>query len=377
LETRNDPKIGKHPFFANLNGLRFISALAIFFFHAFTLGREMWGDFTGNTIFKACYVLAGKGHVGVLFFFVISGFLITHLLLWENQQRGKISVSHFLLRRTLRIWPLYFLVVCFGFFLFPLLPCGIVTVHEFWRFALFLSNIDEILVGARDPINFLSATWSVSVEEQFYLAWAVLIGFMAFRKWQTYLGFFILIIAASLAFRWYYIDQLRVIYYHTFAVMSDLAIGGIIGLLAFKAKIQDFFRNLPKWVIIGVYVAGIMLILLETKLFHSYLLIFERLVYAGFFAFVVLEQIYAQHSFYKIDSIPGMASSGELTYGFYMFHCIFLYYWQQLFVHFGWTEQAIYFVLYLLLSFVSTYVLAWLSYHYFEKPFLKLKKHFR
>jgi len=377
LETRNDIKIGAHPFFPNMNGLRFVSALAIFFFHAFTLGREMWGEFTASSLFKAVYALAGKGHVGVSFFFVISGFLITHLLLWENQKKGRIHVFNFLLRRTLRIWPLYFLVVCFGFFLFPLLPYGIVTVHEFWRFALFLSNIDEIIHGAYDPINFLSATWSVSVEEQFYVAWAGLIGFIAFRKWQTYLVFFTVIIGISLAFRWYYIEQLRVIYYHTFAVMSDLAIGGIIGLLAFKKIVQDFFRKLSRWQIAGIYVIGITLLLLETKLFHGYLLVFERLVYALFFAFVVLEQVYATRSFYKIDSLPYMAKSGELTYGFYMFHCIFLYYWQQLFMRFGWTEQIGYFMLYLLLSFSSTYLLSWISYHYFEKPFLKLKKYFR
>ena len=169
------------PFFDNLNGLRFVGALAVLLFHCFSLEREIWGDFFQGYWFQKVYLVVGKGHLGIILFFVLSGFLITYLLLFENAKTGRINLFNYLMRRFLRVWPMYFLVVLFGFFLFPILPYGIETIHEFWRFALFFSNIDEILLGKNDPLNFLSATWTVSVEEQFYLTWGILIGIISFR----------------------------------------------------------------------------------------------------------------------------------------------------------------------------------------------------
>ena len=189
----------ERPFFNNLNGLRFVGALTVLIFHCFTLQREIWGDFYNGTIFHFVFSVASKGHLGVNLFFVLSGFLITYLLLHEYARTGKINILNYLLRRFLRIWPLYFLVVLFGFFLFPKLPYGVVTIHEFWRFALFLSNFDEIIHGINDKINFLSATWSVSIEEQFYLVWGFLLGLIPFKKSFSFPVFFIVIILGSTA----------------------------------------------------------------------------------------------------------------------------------------------------------------------------------
>ena len=99
------------PFYENLNGLRFIGALSVFLFHGFTLGREMWGDFFNTPIFTGLFKLMSKGHHGVGLFFVLSGFLITSLLLHEAKNKGQINAFGFFMRRLLRIWPLYFIVV--------------------------------------------------------------------------------------------------------------------------------------------------------------------------------------------------------------------------------------------------------------------------
>lgn len=377
METRLNTKNQDNPFFPNLTGLRFIGAFLVFVFHAFSLGRETWGDFAHTSGFKAIALLTGKGHLGVMLFFVLSGFLITYLMLHEIEQKGKISLSNFIARRILRVWPLYFLIVIFGFFIFPKLPFGIVTIHELWRYAIFLSNIDEIVVGMKDSINFLTATWSVSIEEQFYLSWAVLIGIAGFRKKQTFLIFFLSVIVLTILFRSWNLGNPRVLYYHTFSVISDLAIGGLLALLAFKGQINERLKTLAKWKIALVYVIGIALILFESKIFIGFFFVFQRIVIAGFFAFVIAEQVYAEHSFYKTDSIPGLKKSGEFTYGFYMFHCIFIYYWQQIFLQFGWTESLFHFVCYFALSFLSTYLMSSLSFQFFEKPILQMKKYFR
>jgi len=377
VEALNTEKLPKRPYFENLNGLRFIGSLAVLIFHSFSLHREIWGDFYNNPIFQKVYFLTSKGHLGIILFFVLSGFLITYLLVWENKHFGKINLWNYLMRRFLRVWPLYFLIVLFGFFLFPHLPYGIETIHEFWRFAIFASNIDEILLGLNDRINFLSATWTVSVEEQFYLTWGVLIGLLSFKKKATYLIFFAIIILVSLIFRYNHLDDSRMLYYHTFSVMSDLAFGGMIGFYAFSGKAKQHFENLTRRQITFFYVLAFFIFLFESHIFHGVLFTFERFVPGIIFSFIILEQVYCKNSFLKIDKVPGFFQSGELTYGFYMFHCIYIYYWNIFFKNAGMTDSIWYFLLYLFLIFASTYTTAFISLHYYERPFLKLKKHFR
>ena len=94
-------------FFPNLDGLRFFSFLAVFILHALVtdslhIRESAW--------FRQAKQLA-HADLGVSFFFVLSGFLITYLLLAENKSRGTIDVGAFYIRRVLRIWPLYFLCV--------------------------------------------------------------------------------------------------------------------------------------------------------------------------------------------------------------------------------------------------------------------------
>lgn len=366
----------RHAIFPNLNGLRFIGALMILFFHCFTLNREIWGDFYNEAWFQKIGIVLSRGHLGVVLFFLISGFLITYLLLSE-QSKGRFNLYKYLIRRFLRVWPLYFVVILFGFFIFPHLPYGIATVHEFWRFALFLSNFDEIIHGLNDPLNFLTATWTVSVEEQFYIAWGILIGLIAVRKKMTYVLLFCAIIAGSLIFRFAYVDSHRLLYYHTFSVMSCFALGGLAGLWAFTGGAQRFFEQLPRGVIIAVYLAGIAMILYEDHLFKGVFFALEYVVTGVFFVFVILEQIYARRSFYKADRIPGFFHGGQFTYGLYLFHSISIYYWAIFFRNSGYTEHIGHYLLFIAVVFVTTYIASWASYRYFEQQFLKLKRFFR
>lgn len=366
-----------HPIFPNLNGLRFFGAIAVIIFHCYTLNREIWGDFYTEYWFQKSWVLISKGHFSVSLFFIMSGFLITYLLLNESSKNGRINLFHFLIRRFLRVWPLYFLIVGFGFFVFPHWPYGIETIHEFWRFALFLSNIDEILLGAGDSINFLTATWTVSVEEQFYLVWGILIGLLAFHRKSAYAFFFIAIILLSLVFRFLHLNDHRIMEYHTFSVMSDLATGGLAGLWSFSGAVEKWIRKIPKAGMIVLYIFGLSLLVWEEVLFKGMLFTFERFIPGLFLTFVILEQVYSHSSFYKADRIPGFFNGGKLTYGLYMYHCIYIYYWSVFFRHSGYTEALWQFLLFTVVVFLSTYITAWLSYRYFEAPFLKLKRYFR
>src|SRR5215204_2292769 len=103
-------------YFKNITSLRFFAALLVFCSH-FEIIKKLNGlpAFTHVAFFREA------GHLGVVCFFVLSGFLITYLLLREQNDFSRIHVGRFYLRRVLRIWPLYFLILVLGFFVFPML----------------------------------------------------------------------------------------------------------------------------------------------------------------------------------------------------------------------------------------------------------------
>lgn len=319
-----------------------------------------------------------KGHQGVALFFVLSGFLITYLLLNEAKQKGKINVMGFFMRRLLRIWPIYFIVIVFGFFIFPLLPYGDTTTNSLLHYSLFISNFEEIWNGWRDSISFLSVTWSVSVEEQFYIGWVALMALLpAFRKGKFFLLYFALLIIFNLVFRALYIEEQRTIYFHTFSVISDLAIGGLLSYACFHYKINERIKDLSRLKIVLVYITGVLITLFSFQLFFGKLIIIERIVLGIFFAFIIFEQAYCSKSFYKADKIRGFFKLGELSYGFYMYHCIVIYYVQQLIVQLEWQNSPLGFVAFVLIALILTIVVSSLSYRIIEAPLLRLKKHFR
>ncbi len=107
----------KTVYFKNLDGLRFFAFLAVFISHAtLFLG---YSNLSPAFYSIKKYILV-NGDVGVSFFFVLSGFLITYLLLKEKDGYGKISLKNFYIRRILRIWPVYFTTILVGFFILPI-----------------------------------------------------------------------------------------------------------------------------------------------------------------------------------------------------------------------------------------------------------------
>lgn len=366
------------PFYENLNGLRFIGALSVFLFHGFTLGREMWGDFFQSPIFTFFYKVMSKGHHGVGLFFVLSGFLITSLLVHEAERKGKINAFGFFMRRLLRIWPLYYIIVIFGFILFPLLPNGFETQNSLLHYSLFISNFEELWTGWRDSISFLTITWSVSIEEQFYMAWVVLIAFIpAFRKGKHYHYYFILLILISVVFRLFHSEDERTIYFHTLSVVSDLAIGGLLSVVSLKTNWLNSLKTLSRVKIVLVYFIGAALLIGSTKLFPGFLVSIEHLFIGVFFAFVIFEQIYCENSFYKADRIRGFFKLGEISYGLYMYHCIVIYFIQKVIIQYEFQGSIFGFIAFLLISGYTTIAISRLSYTYIEEPILRLKKHFR
>ncbi len=364
-------------FFPNLDGLRFIAFFAVFFHHSLIV--SCFNTDHSSAVYQFIFAQKMNGALGVNLFFVLSGFLITYLLLSEKSRYNTINVPNFYMRRLLRIWPLYFSMVLAGFVLFPLIKkvAGGVPdeTHVAGYYMFFVSNFQMIQKGFADS-SILNVLWSVGVEEQFYIVWPLILFVIPQRHLLKGFG---VLLAGVLVFRYFNIANGQVIYYHTFSVIGDMVIGGITAWLAFcNKKFSAFIASLSKKIIIVIYVLGGLLIIFNYKIFtNSSLLIFERLVYALFFAFVIAEQNFATHSFYKMSNNKFLHRWGNYTYGLYCLHTIGL-----LIAHIisekvlklqsDWLIMLIDFTL----GFGLSMGMAYISYHYFEAPFLKLKSRF-
>ncbi|MBB5896534.1 peptidoglycan/LPS O-acetylase OafA/YrhL [Kutzneria kofuensis] len=168
--------------FASLNGLRCLSILAVIWHHC-------GGDVAGIPVPRT-------GYLGVSLFFVISGFLITTLLLRERDQHGQISLRRFYARRSLRIFPLYYTVVAIYAVLVLLVwkpsAYGNDYLHNLPAFLTYTSNW-FVPLGSE-----LYLAWSLAAEEQFYLVWPVIERFTA-RKWPVLLAVAILMVSVALS----------------------------------------------------------------------------------------------------------------------------------------------------------------------------------
>lgn len=338
-------------FFPNLDGLRFLAFLLVYLQHGFGLG--------------------GAAGAGVAFFFVLSGFLITYLLILETDRKGRVDVMAFYARRALRIWPLYYCVVVFAFIVYPALRAlaGLGEGHNGGAllYVLFLGNFDVLRTSGLAGAGSTNVLWSVSVEEQFYLFWPLLFRFLPSHRLVTV---FPTIITASFVFRYLHADDGLTLYFHSFSVISDMAIGGLCAHAWVRSSAtRAIVRELPKWVILAAYLLGITFVL-TTTLWGPY----SRIAAAGFFAFVVLEQNFCRNSAFKMSRSSLLSEWGQYTYGLYMVHVIVLTVQEKGWLLLGFSPtDPVYGWVHPPLGLAMSLVVAKLSFLYLESPFLRLK----
>ncbi|MCW3542944.1 acyltransferase family protein [Burkholderia cenocepacia] len=163
------------------------------------------------------------GLVGVYVFFSISGYVITRGLLSEQARSGgSIDLRWFFARRVIRIWPIYFLTIAFIYFVYP----GFVDGGMGWHM-LFLSNIFFSLKGAfLFPVHF----WSLSVEQQFYLAWPFIL--IAYHRRNLMIVIAAMMIVSPLS-RWYfdvYLHNIQAAFYAPNSNLDCLAAGALVAV---------------------------------------------------------------------------------------------------------------------------------------------------
>lgn len=370
-------QLKKKIYFENLDGLRFFCFLAVFLYHSFiTENPEIGSSSAFNTV---KYDVFGNGFLGVNFFFVLSGFLITYLLIEEKRLKGKINIPNFWLRRILRIWPLYYACVFVGFVIFPAIKsfAGLVPEESAnpWYYIAFISNFDYIKNGMPDAPG-LGVLWSVAIEEQFYLVWPLILSLFPIRLFWIP---FAVIITGSLCFRAFY-DIPKWHEMHTLSCIGDMAIGATgAWFYQQKQRFSQMIEQLPAAAIAGIYILLISVFLFrdELLLHNYYIRIFERAFISCIMLLVILEQCFSKHSFFKMSSLKAVTKLGIYTYGLYCIHFLIISLTLGITKKFGLNTQ-LWQVLILepAIALAITIVIAKLSYKYFESPFLKLKDRF-
>lgn len=359
-------------YFANLDGLRAIAALMVVLSHI-QLHKGLQGIQNTDWVdFK------NLGKVGVTLFFTLSGFLISYLLLEERRGFGNVSLKHFYIRRVLRIWPLYFLLIIIGFFIYPAEGSPkalLLSIFLLPNLAFCLKLLPYIF----DPI------WSIGVEEQFYLFHPHI-----FRRKKTehilytLLGILVVLVAINLIVRHYrlYNDFMaglnQFLYFTRF---DDMMIGAIVAVLYYNTKHQSFSFALQRWfnLLFNKYVQ--IALLISITAFITFFLkreIGQGDLLIALLAALLMVGLCEPDSGKLLLGNKYMVYSGKISYGVYLLHkyplFLMLYLvkqympaapvlWQNLVIYTG--------------TFALVIGLASLSYFGFERYFLRIKSRFQ
>lgn len=328
---------------------------------------------------------ARLGWLGVDLFFVLSGFLITGIL-WDTKAH-KNYYKNFLVRRMVRIFPLYYTFLVLFFFGIPLLTSIDIANFQnvqgwYWLYAtnwLFVFELQDWIEGV--DINHF---WSLAIEEQFYLFWPFVI-FLFSRNsiLKIILGF----IALSFLLRLCYISiglEPLSMYVSTFTRVDSLVIGAGAALFVRDEKLKFFLeRHLKKTFLLSAFLIVSVIVITRTTSPYSFPFItFGYTVNALFFISILLLTLtdFANGFFKKIGLMRPLQFLGKYSYALYVFHLpLYSYFDHRWYTYFmGVTEQ--HFISRMLSSslvIVLTVGISLISWQLIEKPFLRIKKYFK
>ena len=293
-------------------------------------------------------------------FFVLSGFLITFLLLKEKEKTSTINIRKFYMRRILRIWPLYYLVLILSLLMiyFDVIPMPDKLLTRASLYIFFLANIAFLI---KLNISVITPLWSVGTEEQFYAIWPWIV--KATKKYLTV--FFILFITINIVrLIGYYkvpLFNLPILFFNLIRI--DIMTLGAMGavFLYRKHRILTFILNKPMefiaWIVLlQSYVYGPLHV-------HDFI---DNQINALFYLIIILN-LSSGKSYIKLDHRV-FDIFGKMSYGIYVYHVLIIYC-----LVFITKEYEISTFVYYTITILLTLIISHFSYKYFEMPFLRIK----
>ena len=378
----------KKVYFKGLHALRFFAAVFVLISHVEMIkGGLKVNNIYGNETFFA-HALESLGPMGVTFFFVLSGFLITYLLLVERSRTNTVNIKSFYMRRALRIWPIYILFTLIAFFLLPefeifshyyLSP--LIDDHKSTKLLMYLLFVPGFVLAFFKSIPWAGHLWSIGVEEQFYLAWPWLFKLKKRLTIPNLLKILFGILIGKAIFLGLNHFEMLALWAKEIVAQSKfecMIIGGIGALVLFQGKYAQLTRTMTKTSNLFLLASASIFI---TWFMPDQLNDITHLVVSPLFLLLILGVSQGQTR--KILEHKYFIFLGNISYGFYLYHmvCVVLIiklmpdsinYWCAHNPNGVWLMNILYYVGALIL----TTAISAISYQFVERPFLRLKTKF-
>ncbi len=362
-------------YFPQLDGLRFLAFMMVYLFHG-GVSQGVSSRVIGKT---AAAALRENGGYGVQLFFILSGYLIVTLLLREESRWGRIDLKAFWVRRVLRIWPLYYLVLFLGFAVLPGIDrhwgtpgyAQTLRIHLL-PFTFFLGNWSMALVSPI-PYDWLSILWSVCVEEQFYLVVPLLIAVI--KPWLR-IPLVVALMAGSIGYRAYcarhYGSQLMIVF-NSLAQFDTLLAGVLLALVIRPDRDRprlEWALTVLQWPLYAVSAWVISMPRLgQGDPYHrAWDFVWVWLCGVG----IVLVAVEGRGWLGKALAYSRLVWLGKISYGLYMYHEIILWLRGRIEPFLPWFPNKDELLSIACLALVIA--AAALSYRHYESRFLELKR---
>lgn len=363
--------------------MRFLAALLVLLAHIEAVKNAIGIKFINHSFIQSAAQLS------VTFFFVLSGFLITYLLLKEKQQneKNRIAIKRFYIKRVLRIWPLYYLVVLIAFLVlgqisFFSIPFGknndfnsYLYWDKFSGYLLLLPNYTTLKDGG---FVYTSPLWSLGVEEFLYLFFPLVIFYISSSRIVTFLIILIVISVSFSTFAQLFLNNLNEVQRYIKAYASayrlySFALGGLAAYFFLNknlTKENTLMRLLSNKLLV---IAGLLLVIVFVCLRQTFSII-NQFVYSVFFACIILGILFSNTRLWFINS-PLIKYLGRISYGIYMLHPIMIVVCVKLLISIGFDRSRYLFDILLYPSAVMlTILISIFSFECYEKFFLKFAK---
>lgn len=356
IKTRGD-----RIYFNGLNGIRAIAALIVVILHT---GQYL--DLFGLKVSEQ-YKWFWHSYA-VTLFFVLSGFLITYLLLEEKKQTGTVSLKEFYVRRILRIWPLYYLIIIITLllcFFLPSLGLPKISTVALSLYALLLANVAFVV---DDTINPLKPLWSIGVEEQFYAIWPILI-MKSSNIYRTLVVVVVIYLVVKAVCTIY--GGISVLSLVTETRIDCMAIGGLGAVILREKKdlLPIIYSKMTQSICWGIFLFSTVFrpIHIKSSIDHE--------LYSLLFMVIILNVSSNKASIVNLEK-PLFDFLGRISYGLYVYHMLVILVLKALIKPIGLPDSwESYLLVYLSVTFITIFI-SYISYQFYELPFLKLKKRF-
>jgi peptidoglycan/LPS O-acetylase OafA/YrhL len=339
-----------------LDGIRGVAVLAVLFHHL------TYGHFPG-------------GFLGVELFFVLSGYLITYLLLAEKQRTGAISLRWFYARRALRLLPALLLTLILVSVFQAVRPLHDVFSFPWTVVAVLAYVANWVSFPGGASLGYLGHVWSLSIEEQFYALWPLALVFLPLdrnrARWLAIVcgaGVVLAAAATALVYLWLRPPG-EAMSYATFTHVPAILFGCLLALPTRRGIIAA--RLSSQWLAIAAGLALLLMMFLVRK--DAAYMYLGGYCLAGLLAALLIANVASNPSSLpgKLFSNASLQAVGKVSYGLYLYHLPIVLFTEGLRTH-GWAN----FLWVSALRVVLTLGLAFASYHFIERRFLSLKKNF-